>query len=155
MSYITVQDLVDELGEEKLLELADDAGSGDLDDDRVKKRIGKALSYAVGTFDSYARQRYQIPVPTTEKVKATCVDLAVFDLFKGRATSATKESAYGVRKDAYEAAMKFLADVAIGKAALDVPSAEETIEYPKSPDEVLRGSSKSKEVFSKDNLTGY
>ncbi|MGA9768276.1 MAG: phage protein Gp36 family protein [Blastocatellia bacterium] len=155
MSYITTQDLIDELGEEKLLELTDDEGSGDLENDHVQKRIGKALSYAVGTFDSYARQRYQIPVPVTEKVKATCIDLAVFNLFKGRGTSATKESVYGVKKDAHDLAMKYLLDIGAGRAALDVPSIEETITKPASPDEVLRGSSKSQEVFSNDKLTGY
>ena len=155
MSYIEKQDLIDELGEEKLLELADDTAEGDLETESVVKRVGKAISYAVGTFDSYARQRYQIPVPVTEKVKATWLDLAGFHLFKGRSLSTSKEGVYGVKKDAHDQAMKFLADVATGKAALDVPSKEETLTNPASPDEVLRGSSRSKVIFSEDNLTGY
>jgi phage gp36-like protein len=155
MSYIVTQDLVDELGEAKLLELTDDEGTADLSDEHVQKRIGRALSYAVGTFDSYARTRYQVPVPVTEKVRAVCVDLAVFHLFKSRATNATKESQYGVKKDAHDMAIKFLSDIQAGKAALDVPSDEETITHPASPDEVLRGSSKSGVVFGDDVLKGY
>jgi phage gp36-like protein len=155
MSYITIEDLKDELGEAKLLELTDDEGTADLNDDHVQKRIGRAVSYAVGTFDSYARTRYQVPVPVTEKVRSTCVDLAVFHLFKSRATNATKESQYGVKKDAHDLAIRFLSDIQAGKAALDVPSAEETVTNPASPDEVLRASSQSTVVFSDDKLKGY
>lgn len=153
MSYLTIQDLIDELGESKLLELTDNDATGDLENPKVVSRIAKAIGFAVGTFDTYARQRYQIPVPVTEKVKATCLDLAIFHLFKSR--SELPEGVYKVRKDAHDIAMKFLADVGAGKAALDVPSIEETIINPASPDEVLRGSSKSEVVFSSDNLKGY
>lgn len=155
MSYIDTDDLIDELGEAKLLELTDDEGTADLNDEHVQKRIGRAISYAVGTFDSYARTRYQVPVPITEKVKSTCVDLAVFHLFKSRATNASREGVYGVKKDAHDMAVKFLADLQAGKAALDVPSAEETVTNPASPDEVLRGSSASPVVFSDEKLRGY
>jgi phage gp36-like protein len=151
MTYIIQQDLEDELGLDKLIELTDDAGLGVIGVDRV----GKAIGYAVGTFDSYARQRYAVPVPVTEKVKSVCLDLAVFHLYKSRATNATKEGVYGVKKDAHDLAMKFLEAVAMGKAALDVPSAEETVANPASADEVLRGSSQSKVIFSDDKLTGY
>lgn len=149
MSYITQQDLEDELGEAKLIQLTDDEGAGEVGESRVNK----AISYAVGTFDSYARNRYTIPVPITEKVKACCLDLAVFHLFKSRATDT--EGVYDVKKDAHATALAFLKDVAAGRAALDVPSAEETVENPASPDEVLRGSEKSAVVFSDDKLTGY
>src|SRR6266571_920596 len=135
MSYITKQDLIDELGAAKLLELADDSGQGDVGDlsddgeigQAIDKRIDRAIAYAQGTFDGYARTRYTIPVVATIKVKSLCIDLAVFHLFKSRATNATKDSVYGVKKDAHDAALKFLTDVSTGKAALDVPSAEETV----------------------------
>ena len=155
MSYISLEDLKDELGAEKLLELADDSGDGSLEDEAVVKRIGKAIGYAVGTFDSYARQRYAVPVPVTEKVKATCLDLSVFHLYKSRATNATREGVYAVKKDAHDQAMKFLEAIGAGKAALDVPTAEETVINPASPDEVLRGSSQSNVVFSDKKLSGY
>ncbi len=149
MSYITQQDLLDELGEDKLIQLTDDEGIGEVGE----SRINKAISYAVGTVDSYSRTRYTLPVPVTEKVKAVCLDLAVFHLYKSRATDT--EGSYKVKKEAHDAAMKFLQDVAAGKAALDVPSLEETETNPASPDEVLRGSEKSTVVFSDDKLTGY
>lgn len=151
MSYITQQDLQDELGEDKLIELTDDEGAGEIG----AKRVSKAIAYAVGTFDSYARQRYAVPVPITEKVKSVCLDLAVFHLYKSRATNATKEGVYGVKKDAHDLAMRFLEAIGNGKAALDVPTAEETVAIPASADEVLRGSSQSNVVFSDKKLNGY
>jgi phage gp36-like protein len=165
--YIEKQDLIDELGAEKLLELADDSATAELadltDDDpdnalaqAINKRIDRALSYAVGTFDSYARTRYTIPVPVTPKVKSSCIDLAVFHFFKSRATAgSTKEGVYAVKKEAHDSAVNFLRDVAAGKAALDVPTAEETLANPASPDEVLRGSSTKEDIFSDRKMTGY
>jgi phage gp36-like protein len=152
--YITKQDLIDELGEEKLLELADPSASFELDDPKVDAKINRVLSFAVGTFDSYARTRYTLPVPATEKVRATCVDLAVFKLFEGRATIAD-DGVYQVRKNSHDAALKFLKDVASGMAALDVPAAEETAANPATPDRVLRASDVKPGVFSDENLRGY
>ena len=147
--YITQQDLEDELGIDKLVQFTDDEGTGQVG----TAKVNRAISYAVGTFDSYARTRYTLPVPVTEKVKATCVDLAVFHLMKGRAT--IDDGVYKVRKDAHDQALSFLKDVASGKAGLDVPTAEETVETPASPDEVLRGSSASTEVFSSEKLSRF
>ena len=149
MSYITLDDLRGELGEAKLVQLTDDDNSGEIG----AQRVAKAISYAVGTFDSYARTRYTIPVPVTERVKSTCLDLAIFHLFKARAT--TDEGVYKVKKNAHDAAINFLKDVQGGKAALDVPSVEETVTNPASPDEILRGSSVSKVVFDDEKMSGY
>lgn len=150
MSYITQQDLEDELGTDLLVQLTDDLQSGEIGE----KVVNSAISYAVGTFDSYARTRYTIPVPITEKVKMTCLDLAIYKLRKRRATT-VEDGVYMAAKHAHDQAMKFLQDLQAGRAALDVPTVEETVEKPKSPDEVLRASSKSPGIFSDDNLKGY
>jgi len=62
---------------------------------------------------------------------------------------------YAVRKTRTDAALKFLADVASGRAALDIPSSEGLFTNPASPDEVLRGSSTKPDVFSDTKLAGY
>lgn len=147
MSYIAEQDLLDELGEAKLIQLTDNNRSGAVD----HVRVGKAISYAVGTFDAYARTRYTIPVPVTEKVKAVCLDLAIFHLYKSRSTG--KDGVYEVKKDAHDQAVSFLRALNDGKAALDVPTAEETATNPGSPDRVLSGSTKP--VFTDKNLGNY
>jgi len=152
MSYITKQNLIDELGEEKLLELADPTGAAEnLDDPKVNARIQQAIDDAIGTFEAYARTRYTLPVPTTAKVKSTCLKIAVFNLFEGRAT--TDEGVYKPKENAYKNAIQFLKDVQKGQAALDVPASEETKANPTSSDTVLKGSSRS--VFTDDKLSGY
>jgi phage gp36-like protein len=149
LSYITQQDLEDELGENRLVQLTDDQATGEVN----PARVGKAISYAEGTFEAYARTRYTLPVPVTEKVKSLCLDLAVFHLFKSRALST--EGVYEVKKHAHDAAIKFLEALQKGTAALDVPAAEETATSPASPDRVLRGSSSSKPVFTDEKMDSY
>ncbi len=147
MSYITQQDLEDELGSEKLVQLTDNKRTGEVDETVV----AKAISWAVGTFDAYARTRYTIPVPVTEKVKSVCLDLAVYKLKRGRAT--TSEAIDNLRKSLHDPAIKFLEALQSGKAALDVPTAEETAANPTNPDRVLKGSSRP--VFSDKRLDNY
>lgn len=147
MSYIAEQDLLDELGEERLIQLTDDSGAGEID----HAKVGKAISFAVGTFDSYARTRYSIPVPTTEKVKSVCIDLAVFKLSIRRAK--TPEVGESLRKNLYDPQIKFLEALQGGKAALDVPAQEETAANPAQPDRILSGTSRPQ--FTDEKLRGY
>jgi phage gp36-like protein len=152
MSYITKQDLVDELGEEKLLQLVDNSGTADLNAPAVNARIQQVIDDAVGTFDAYARTRYTLPVPLTAKVKSTCLKIAVFSLYEGRSTA--DEGIYKVKENAYRHALRFLEAVQAGKAALDVPAAQESESNPASPDEVLKGGSRPS-PFAEDNLRGF
>ena len=85
-NYITIKDLKDELGERELVKLADNVGDGNLESEHVKERINKAIGSACSNFDSFVRLRYTLPVPVTELVKSICIDLAVFQLYKSRAT---------------------------------------------------------------------
>jgi phage gp36-like protein len=147
MSYITQQDLEDELGPELLVQLTDDAGTGELN----PVPVVKAISFAVGKFNSYARTRYTLPVPTTEIVKSTCLDLAVYHLKRRRAKSS--EAIDNLRKSLHDPAIKFLEALQSGKAALDIPAAEETSENPSSPDRVLSGSSRT--TFTDEKLNSY
>lgn len=147
MSYITQQDLEDELGLDRLIQLTAKRGATEPD----AERVAKAIAFAVGTFDAYARTRYTIPVPATVKVKATCLDLAIYNLERGRST--TSETADKIRKERYDPSIKFLEALQSGKAALDVPTAEETTINPGSPDSVLKGNSNP--IFTDTKLGSY
>ncbi len=125
MSYIEKQDLLDELGENRLVQLTDKDKTGEVDDSVVDK----AIAYAVGLFDSYARTRYTLPVPATEMVRSICLDLAVYKLQRARA--ATEEARDGLKKSLYDPAIKLLEAVQSGKAALDIPAVEETATSPR------------------------
>ena len=148
MAYLELQDLLDELGEDKLVQLSDNDDIGEVNE----ARVNKAIQHAQGVFDAYARARYSIPVPSTPMVKTLNLDIAVFHLFKSRST-ATKDNVYEVRKNANDDAIKLLTAINQGKAALDIPAAEETITNPATSDRILTNAGKSK--FSDEKLSGW
>lgn len=147
MAYLAIQDLLDELGEDILIQLTDNVGNGEIDEDRVEK----AIQYAQGVFDAYARSRYSIPVPATPMVKSINLDLAVFHLYKSR--TSIPEGIYKVKVDAKDDAIKLLTAINKGNAALDVPAVEETKENPKTSDTIL--TNKKNSTFNDTNLSGY
>jgi phage gp36-like protein len=150
MSYITQDDIAKRIGLDKLVQLTDNAGSGEVDSDRV----AEAIAYAEGTVESYARTRYQLPLPLTPQIKSRCLDLAIFDLYKDRATDS--DGVYKIRKDQQEAAIVWLRALQKGEAALDVAAAQETVTNPGSPDSVLSGPSKQNpSPFGREKLRGF
>ena len=146
--YINKADILTRIELAKLIQLTDDARLGVVNDDAVNSIIAGAE----GTFDSYARLRYSLPVTATQKVKETCLDLVEYPLVRRRAT--TKDGILDVKKQAHDAAIKFCEALSSGKAALDVPAKEETKENPASGDRVLSGPSKEA-TFSDDKLRGF
>lgn len=138
---------MDEVGEYELVNLTDNDGDGEIN----AARVNKAIQSAQGIFDSYIRNRYPIPVPVTQMVKAINLDLAVFHLYKSR--SSLPEGVYKVRENAKNEAMKLLNDISKGNAALDVPAAEETIDNPGTPSKVLTNKKNTK--FSDEKLSGF
>lgn len=147
--YISQQDLLDELGEATLIQLTDNARprANAIDETRVSK----AIAFAEGTFNAYARTRYTVPVPATVMVKAVCLDLAIYQLKRDR--SSTSDASEKLRKDLYDPHINFLKALQKGTAALDVPATEETATNPGSPDRILSGSSRT--VFTDKKLDNY
>lgn len=147
MAYITADDLLDELGENTLVQLTDDEGTGEINETRVLK----AIDYASGMFDSYARSRYSLPVSATPLVKALNLDLAIFHLYKSR--SDLPEGVYMVKKNAHDEAIKTLKDIGCGKAALDVAAIDETPSNPDNKDQILSNASSTR--FTDERLRSY
>jgi phage gp36-like protein len=148
MAYITEADILKRVGQDKLVQLTDNAGTGEVDHERV----AQAIAAAEGTINSGLRARYSIPVPATEEVRNRCLHLAIFDLYTDRATD--NEGVYKVRKDQADAAIAWLKALQRGEAALDVPAADETKENPGTSDQVLSGPS-TPAKFSDKNLRGF
>lgn len=145
--YLTAQDILEEVGADTLISLTDNDGSGALDE----ARLNRALEYGTSTVEAYLRTRYSLPVPATPLVKALCTDLAVFHLYKSRASVA--EGVYKVKKDAHDEAIKLLKAIQRGEAALDVPAVSETLSHPATSDEVL--TNKGRTVFGANVLVGF
>jgi phage gp36-like protein len=147
-TYITKHDILSRIEAAKLVQLTDDARSGQVNDEVVDQ----AIAEAEGTVERYLRTRYSLPVPLTLGVRSLCLDVAVFQLYQRRAT--TTGGVYDVVKNAHDKAITFLKDLSAGKAALDVAAAEETVTNPASGDRVLSGPAKEA-TFSDDKLKGF
>ena len=113
MSYATVAELQDRLGEPRLTQLTDlqDPPIGLVD------QVGaqKALDDASGEIDGYLVGRYTLPLATPPAVlRVHCITIAHYRLLGERADEVTRE--------AYKAACAFLASVAKGDFPLLPPA---------------------------------
>src|SRR5437016_9957589 len=96
-TYINLADVETRIDPGKLVQLTDDNRSGNVNAGVVDAIIADAE----GTFESYARTRYSLPVPATRKVKDLCLAIAVYILYARRAT--TKDGILEVKKQMYDA----------------------------------------------------
>ncbi len=154
VSYITIDEMVKEIGESRLLQLTDDERTGVIDEGIVTAAIESAES----TFNAYARTRYALPVPATQLVKKICKQLARYELESRRATS--EETIARLQKTYYTPNLNLLKDVQAGKAGLDIPATAESTVV--SPDKVLRRDEseavlrgRNRETFSDAKLRGF
>jgi phage gp36-like protein len=110
MSYCTIANITDRIGEAALITLTDDEGTGDV----VDALVTAAIAAAAATIDAYCQGRYTVPLATVPaKVAELCQDIAVYELYS-RSDLVMPE----VRKDRYNAAIRFLEKVAAGTIAL-------------------------------------
>jgi phage gp36-like protein len=145
MAYATKDDIIASgVTGQELLELADDANTNNIADAGVVSRIDAAIADGSSTVESYCRQRYSLPLQQSNKVTSLVVDLAVYALFARR-----RKVPQDV-KDRSDAAMKFLSDLASGKASLDQPAGA-------TPQTGSGGAVETTkpEKFSDCNLDGY
>ena len=111
MAYATQADLLNQLTEQELIELTDDASTGAVDAAKVNAAIAKGDA----DIDGYCRGRYALPLVASEKVKSLSVDLAIYYLEQRR------RSIREVTQQAYDNAVDYLEKVAKGTVALDQP----------------------------------
>ncbi len=110
MAYCTQSDILEQLDETTLTELTDDAGEGEIDEDKVDR----AIADADATIDSYCRSRYTVPLdPVPGLVRSISVDIAIYRLYLRR------RGAPDHRKERYDEAVRFLKDVSNGRARFD------------------------------------
>lgn len=110
MAYITQADIVPRrLASKELIELTDDAKTGEVD----AVLVTDICAEASGLVDSFAGGRYTLPLTVTEQIKSLAIDIAVYKLFLRRRRMTDEV------KLANEDAMKLLRAVADGDASLD------------------------------------
>ena len=129
------------MSQEDLVQLTDDAGTGDVDADVVTA----ALIRGAGIIDTHAQQRYTLPLAATDQVKNLNADLAVYFLFQKRGRMRQTV------KDAYDSAMALLKLVKEGSGSLDGA----TLKQASSLGVVTKDHTTSPDTFDADRLKDF
>ena len=141
MPYSDINDLKDRTDEADIISLTDDGDLGVVDTDITDA----AIAWADAKINAYLGKRYGVPLdPVPEIVNGLSVDIAVYRLYQRRGRTSD-----AVRND-YLDAMKFLRDIADGKAELD-GIVEATPEN--TPDTVTITT--SPRIFSRSKMEGF
>lgn len=110
MAYSVQADILEQLDETVLIQLTDDDGAGEVDDDKVTR----AISDADATIDAYCQGRYEVPLdPVPDKIRQISVDIAIYNLFSRRDDTAPER-----RIERHKEAIRFLERMADGKITL-------------------------------------
>ncbi|MCL6612625.1 MAG: DUF1320 domain-containing protein [Peptococcaceae bacterium] len=146
--YCALDDLKGRMSEDKILELADFEGTGDINDLRVQKRISDAINDAASEIDGYCMARYPVPFnPVPAIIKKLAVDLALYNLFSLRGFD--EDSPDKVIAERYRAAVKTLENLSRGIV---------TIGQPEPPD--LAADNRPafagpERMFTRDKMSGF
>ena len=123
MPYSAKADILEEVSEQKLIELTDDEDAGVVNDDRVAAAIAKAD----GIIDSYCGQVTAVPFTDVPPIiKQHSITIAIYYLFSRR------EAVPEVRESNYKDAISHLKDIAACKAALPPIADEDVADEPQS-----------------------
>jgi phage gp36-like protein len=137
MSYCTLQDMLDRLGEEQLIELTDFENAGVVHEGRVQQ----AIQDAEAEVNAYAQMRYKVPFdPPPSIIRKVTLDLAIYNLFKARGFD---EKADDAVVEARRSAVAFLERLAKGLVSIGAPQPRK--------DEGARVTA-AKRVFTRDSL---
>jgi len=138
MTYATQQDLIDRFGNDELLQLAD----RDLDDAVDAAVVDGALADADELINTYIRKQYKLPLATApDRLVKLAADIARYNLHEEVPTEHVTK--------AYDDALKFLKDIAAGRAELDVAGVE-----PEAQGDAVKISA-SDRVFTSDTMEGF
>ena len=110
MPYCTQENILDRIDEAALIQLTDEAGEGEIDDDKVTA----AIADADATIDAYCQGRYTLPLsPVPPKITQISVDIAVYNLYSHSDLEMPE-----VRKERNKEAVRLLERVAAGTISL-------------------------------------
>jgi phage gp36-like protein len=139
--YSTLEDIKKLVEEAILVQLTDDAATGEVDTGVV----ASAITEADGTINSYCQGRYTLPLyPVPPRVVGLSVDIAIYNLYSRRVDEMPE-----IRKDRFKEAIRFLELVAAGKVELGAtsPTAQSTA----NTVDIESGA----RVFTRDKMKGF
>ena len=105
MAYSLQADLLEQISEDKLIQLTDDDDTGSIDADTITR----AITDADAEIDGYAATRYDVPFsPVPVSIRKLSVDIAIYNLY------ARRKGAPEDRRTRYNDAIRFLKDLSKG-----------------------------------------
>lgn len=111
MAYCVQNDLLEQISENDLLGLSDDAGAGVVD----AGVIARAIADADAEIDGYCGTRYDVPFATVPAlIRKMSVEIAIYNLY------ARRFGADESRKSRYGAIVRTLRDISKGMISLGV-----------------------------------
>jgi len=139
VAYSIQADILEQLDEQTLIELTDDANEGEIDTDAVTRSIADADA----EMDGYLGARYSVPLsPVPTIARKLSVDISIYNLY------ARRRGAPEDRRQRYVDAIAFLKEVAAGRASLG--------ESDGAPADTHRPEFlSSTRVFSRGNMSGW
>ena len=144
MAYCTIDDVREQIEERMLIQLTDDTDAGVIDESVVER----AIADADAEIDGYVGSRHTVPLdPTPGAIRKLSVDLAIYNLYARRSDSTPE-----IREKRYDAAVKFLEQVAKGTISMGMQDPEGS---PPSSDAPEMSSSNPDRTFSRDTLEGF
>lgn len=117
MSYCVKADILEQLDEDVLIQLTDDADAGAVDDDVVTR----AISDSDAEIEGYCGTRYELPFsPVPVMIRKLSVDISIYNLY------ARRRGVPEDRQKRYDNAIRFLRDVSLGRVTLgaDAPATD-------------------------------
>ena len=139
--YSTLTDMTEQIPEEELIALTDDADTGSVDTSVTDRAVADADS----EIDGYCGRRYGVPLsPVPTIIRKFSVDIAIYNLFSRR------QGAPEDRRTRYKDAVKFLENVARGLISLGADDPDATPSDAQKPK-----ISFSDRIFSRDKMQGY
>jgi phage gp36-like protein len=141
MPYCTQAIILNRIDETTLIQLTDEAGTGEID----AAKVAAAIADADATIDAYCQGRYTVPLsPVPPKILQVSVDIALFNLY-----SRSDLEMPGVRKDRNTEAIRFLEMAAAGKVNLGAATPS-----PANTDNTVNVDSNTR-IFSRAKMSGF
>lgn len=141
MGYVTQETLEHRFGTDELLALADRNRDGTID----PAVVAQAITDASGEIDSYLGTRYAVPLSVVpDSIKSAAADIARYRMMDDRPLEEASKR--------YDAAIRFLRDVATGRAALGIEQGQQA---EAAPFRYAATRDSNSRAMSKETLEGY
>lgn len=143
MAYATIADITNQLDDAILIQLTDDANTGEYSE----AVVARAIEDADSEIDGYVGSRYRVPMnPVPPVLRKLSADIAIYNLYSRR------QGAPEHRDRRYQDAIRFLESVAKGDVSLGAYDPEGN---PPANDAPMLSGDNPRREFSRHTLKDY